>query len=422
MTFYGKVDHVIEGMSSWSSVRLRHESAPLLKEREQYLSHLLQMGFCRESVRSTAAYLIHVVRVMNMQSMRNVSHREIEAAGQAWATYEGPLRKNLSRGGSPRVFVRVAQAWLRFHGHLEGPPPNGFHRVIEEFIDAMRSARGLAPDTVRGYRSRAFVFLKWFGERYQSLEQVSLLHVDDFLASKRAEGWSVRTIASQCQALRSFFKFAEMRGWCAPGLALGIRSPRIPKYDDRPKAPTWAEVRRLIKSADGSSPTNLRAKAILLLFAIYGLRSSEVAGLQLSDFDWRNEIFTVRRAKRGGIQQYPIQYEVGEAIIRYLQKGRKRCSSRHVFLSTHPPYGPILSGPMWRIVGNRMRMLGIQLQHVGPHSLRHGCATRLLQKGASLREIADFLGHRDIKSIGIYARYDIRSLRKVAAFSLAGVR
>ena len=66
MTFYGKVDHVIEGMSSWSSVRLRHESAPLLKEREQYLSHLLQMGFCRESVRSTAAYLIHVVRVMNM--------------------------------------------------------------------------------------------------------------------------------------------------------------------------------------------------------------------------------------------------------------------------------------------------------------------------------------------------------------------
>ena len=77
---------------------------------------------------------------------------------------------------------------------------------------------------------------------------------------------------------------------------------------------------------------------------------------------------------------------------------------------------------MWQIVGKRMRQLDIELEHVGPHSLRHACATRLLRKGASLQEIADFLGHRNLKSIGIYARYDTRSLRKVAAFSLAGVR
>ncbi|MBZ5687745.1 MAG: site-specific integrase [Acidobacteriia bacterium] len=413
---------MIETISPWPSVRLRHESAPLLKEREQYLIHLLQQGYSRLSVRNTAAYLVHVVRVMNMNSMRLVPPREIEAAGQSWAAYEGPLRKKVSPRGSPRVFVQVAQKWLRFHGQLETTPPNPFHRVIAEFIDAMRSVRGLAPDTVHGYSSRAFGFLKWFGARYESLEHVSLRHVDDFLASKRAAGWSIRTIASQCQALRTFFRYAEIRGWCAPGLALGIRSPRIPKYDGRPKAPTWAEVRRLIESANGSSPSDLRAKAVLLLLAIYGLRSSEVSGLQLSDFDWRSEIFSVKRAKRGGVQQYPIQYEVGEAIIQYLQKCRKRCASRHVFVSKNPPYGPIRPGPMWQIVGLRMRKLGIQLEHVGPHSLRHGCATRLLQKGASLQEIADFLGHRDIKSIGIYARYDIRSLRKVAAFSLAGVR
>ena len=77
---------------------------------------------------------------------------------------------------------------------------------------------------------------------------------------------------------------------------------------------------------------------------------------------------------------------------------------------------------MWQIVGWRMRRLRIELEHVGPHSLRHACATRLLKKGASLKEIADFLGHRNIQSVGIYARYDTRSLRKVAAFSLAGVR
>ncbi len=413
---------MLETVSPWPSVQLRHESAPLLNEREQYLTHLLQRGYSRVSVRGTAAYLVHVVRVMNMNSMRTVSLREIETAGRSWAAYKGPLRKRLSSRGSPRVFVQVAQKWLRFHGQLATPPPNRFHRVIAEFNDAMRSARGLAPDTVRSYGSRAFNFLKWFGERHENLELVSLRDVDEFLATARAAGWSVRSIASQCQALRSFFRYAEIRGWCAPDLALGIHSPRIPKYDGQPKGPTWAEVRRLVDSASGSSPSDLRARAILLLFAIYGLRSSEVAELQLSDFDWRNETFSVRRAKRGGVQQYPIQYEVGNAIIQYLQKGRQRCASRHVFLSKCPPHGRIGPGPMWQIVGKRMRKLGIQLEHVGPHSLRHACATRLLQKGASLREIADFLGHRNIKSIGIYARYDIRSLRKVAAFSLAGVR
>jgi len=413
---------VIETISPWRSVRLRHEAAPLLKEREQYLAHLMQRGFERAVIRTTAAYLVHIVRVMSMTSLRSVGQQEIDTAGELWAAYEGPLRRKLKLKGSPITFVRIAQRWLRFHGQLAVPAPHPFQQLITEFIDAMRSTRGLAPPTVLGYSSRTIGFLKWFGKRHDSLGFVSLHHIDEFMASKREEGWSPRSLAAQCQALRSFFGYAEIRGWCVPGIPLGIRSPRIPKYEDRPKGPTWAEVRTLIESASGASPNELRAKAILLLLAIYGLRSSEVAGLRLNDFDWRGETFSVRRAKRGGIQQYPIQFEVGEAIIQYLQKGRPHCSSRQVFVSTYRPHGPIGPGPMWQIVGKRMRQLDIDLEHVGPHSLRHACATRLLRKGASLQEIADFLGHRNIKSIGIYARYDTRSLRKVAAFSLAGVR
>ena len=412
---------MIETISTWPTVRLRHEAAPLLKEREQYLTHLLRQGFSRKVIRSTAAYLIHIVRVMNMTALRSVRPEEINTAGQLWAAYDGPHRKQLNSRGSPITFVRIAQSWLRFHGQIPSPPPHPFYWFVTEFSDALLSTRGLASATVRGYSSRAWGFLKWFGERNDSLEFVSLRHIDDFLASRREAGWSPRTLATQCQALRSFFTYAELRGWCAPSIALGIRSPRIPKYEARPKGPTWADVRRLIKSASGSSAAELRAKAIILLFAVYGLRNSEVAQLRLSDFDWRNETFTVRRAKRGGIQHYPIQYEVGEAIIQYLQKGRPHSSSRHVFVSIWRPYGPMGSSPMWQIVGSRMRKLGIESKQVGPHSLRHACATRLLRKGASLQEIADFLGHRDVKSIGIYARYDTRSLRRVADFSLVGV-
>lgn len=393
----------------------------MLSEREQYLRHLLQRGFNRAVVRCTAAYLIHIVRIMQLSELRMVRREEIDAAGKEWAAYDGPLRKKNWKG-SPTVFVRIAQRWFHFHGQLISPrPPNPFQELVTEFRDAMRG-RGLSPATVHGYTFRAFTFLRWYGERHETVESISLCDVDEFLASKRRAGWSLRTLATACQGLRSFFAYAEIRGWCPPGIGLGIRSPRIPKYETEPKGPTWKEVRRVISCSSGPTPGDLRAKAILLLFAIYGLRSSEVAQLRLDDFDWHNETFTVRRAKRGGVQQYPIQYEIGEAIIHYLQKGRPHCSSRHLFVTTYRPHGPLGLAPMYQLVRKKMVAAAIQSRYGGPHSLRHACATRLLRRGASLQEIADFLGHRNIRSVGIYAKFDTRSLRKVAAFSLAGVR
>jgi integrase/recombinase XerD len=142
--------------------------------------------------------------------------------------------------------------------------------------------------------------------------------------------------------------------------------------------------------------------------SIYALRRSEVVNLTLDDFDWVDETFTVRRVKRGRVQQFPIQFEVGEIIFRYLQLGRPRCSRRRLFVTLRPPFRPVIASTLWIIIGGRLN--------------RHACATRLLSKGSSLRDIADFLGHRDMKSVSIYAKFDMRSLRQVATFSLAGVK
>jgi len=411
---------LLDEISLWRSVRARHEGAPLLREREQYLAAMLKRGVSRKTVRHTAAYLIHIVRLLKMTSLRKIELKEIEVAGREWAAYKGPLRKKLRRPGAPSMLVRIAQSWLRFHGQLPTPPPSPFQPLIEEFAEAMR-IRGLSPATLDANCYRTLKFLRWFGDRYQSLDSVSLSHVDEFFANKRRGGWSVSTIAASSQTLRSFFSYAELRGWCTSGIARGIQSPKNRRSDNRPKGPKWTEVRRLIASASGSSPSDLRAKAILLLFAVYGLRSSEVAVLRLSDFDWHGETLTVHRAKRGGIQQFPIQYEVGEAIIRYLQHGRPRSATDYVFVTAQVPHGRIRPAPMHQLVSTRMAALGIRPEQPGPHSLRHACATRLLKKGTSLREIADFLGHRSLKTVSIYARLDTRSLRKVASFSMGGV-
>jgi integrase/recombinase XerD len=53
--------------------------------------------------------------------------------------------------------------------------------------------------------------------------------------------------------------------------------------------------------------------------------------------------------------------------------------------------------------------------------LRRACATQLLRTGTSLREIADFLGQSDLRSVSNYAKFDSASLKSVARFSLRGI-
>jgi len=151
------------------------------------------------------------------------------------------------------------------------------------------------------------------------------------------------------------------------------------------------------------------------------MRAIEITNLTLDDFDWINETFTLKRAKSGRVQQFPLQFEVGQAILDYLQRGRPRCSVRNLFLTVQTPYRPLNSGNVWEIVASQIMKLGIESENMGPHSLRHACATQLLKKGSSLRDIADFLGHRGMASVSVYAKCDVRALRAVAAFSLAGV-
>jgi integrase/recombinase XerD len=228
-------------------------------------------------------------------------------------------------------------------------------------------------------------------------------------------------MAAHCQSLRTFFRYTETKGLSEAKIVRGIKSPRIPRNNEQPKGPRWSDVKRLLSSAPNKTVADLRTTAILFLCSIYGLRGIEIRGLTIDDFDWVNETFSVHRAKGGKIQEFPIQFEVGRAILRYLRHGRPSCASRHLFVTLKPPYRVMNQTVLAKVVGFRMKGLRIELAHHGTHSLRHACATQLLHQGSSLIEIADFLGHRDIKSVGIYAKLDVRSLAQVAAFSLEGL-
>jgi integrase/recombinase XerD len=358
-----------------------------------------------------------------MSEPRAVTSAEIRDATQKWLLYIAGHQAGGVSPSSGYTFQNAAENWLRFHNLLvpSQSKPSRFDAELQGFMQFI-ATRQSSPDSLSNQRARLSVFLAWAGERYSQISDVSLIEVDRFLEEKRSCGLKPRSLTSYCSSLRAFFHYAAHQGWSEPTIARGIKGPPVRTFEEPPHGPCWKDVRRMLDAPIGKRPAQLRTAAILSLCAIYALRGIEVRHLMINDFDWINETFVVRRAKRGPIQQFPLQYEVGQAVLRYLRYGRPTCSDSHLFVSLKPPYRPMNQCVLASLVRARMKALNIESMRHGTHSLRHACATELLRRGASLVEIADFLGHRSIQSVSIYAKLDHRSLRQIATFSLAGVR
>src|SRR5436190_12862928 len=97
-----------------------------------------------------------------------------------------------------------------------------------------------------------------------------------------------------------FFRFAELRGWCKPGLATAIMPPRVYKNESLPAGPTWEDVGRLLARTESERPADIRDRAILMLFAVYGLRVAEVRRFRLEDLDWHKETICITQSSNGG--------------------------------------------------------------------------------------------------------------------------
>jgi site-specific recombinase XerD len=414
---------MIESIFQLKWVVSRHKQAPLLKEREQFLEHCHQQGTSHKALHNMAPELIAVIRMLRMDRLREISLEEIRQAAKAWVEVQHSNPRARSYAKSANYFIFVAKKWLGFHGKLRMPthPRAPFADELDDFVTFMATEQGLSPISIGSHRWKTSKFLDWFADRHRLLSSASLDDVDEFLAFKANNGWNRESVSTAAQALRSFFRHAERRGWCKPGIAAGIQGPKIYQYAGLPEGPTWDDVRRVLQSSKGSSPAAIRARAILLLVAVYGLRSGEVRRLLLDDIDWRAETFAVTHSKRGGSQLYPLRRDVGDAILKYLTKARPRTACRNVFVTLRPPYRPLNASTMYCISCTHLNRLGIQCPKKGPHSLRHACATHLLQQGASFKEIGDILGHRKTDSAGVYAKVDLNALRTVAKVSLGGL-
>jgi integrase len=157
----------------------------------------------------------------------------------------------------------------------------------------------------------------------------------------------------------------------------------------------------------------LRGYAMVRCLVDLGLREREVVTLELEDIDWEAGTLRIRKGKSLRVDVLPLPQTTGRAIAAYLRSERPTTVNRHVFVRHVAPVDePIRPDVVRNTVRLAYRRCGLPYTRV--HILRHTLASRLLETGGTLKEVADMLRHRDLDTSMIYAKVDIGRLAAVA--------
>ncbi len=301
-----------------------------------------------------------------------------------------------------------------------------FHRnVVQDYDRWLADLRGLCPETRTKRTTYALRFLNSLGSHadQNGLADLSVRDIDAHL-KQRCRGLRRASIEDCTVCLRDFLRHLCRNGLTATDLSGTVIGPRIYEHEGIPSALRAEEVQRVLEvTREDLSPVGLRDYAVLTLLATYGLRAAEIVRLRLEDIDWRRDLLCVRHAKTGTYSELPLLREPGEAMLRYLKKGRPPSAHREVFLRIQAPHRPFKGGSILNcITSSRLRAAGITPQgRKGPHAFRHARAVSLLRSGVPLKIIGDVLGHTSAAATAEYLKLATEDLRAIGLELPSGV-
>jgi integrase len=285
--------------------------------------------------------------------------------------------------------------------------------VVARFGAWLRAAERSA-STVRSYGTLAAEFTAFAGTR-GGLAGCDAGTVGAFTAT--LAGYQAKTVEQKLCGLRSFLRFASEAGLTA---AVAEVVPAVPSRKQARVPSVWdqSDVVRILDAVDRGNPGGKRDYAIILLVTRLGLRSIDVKLLEFADFDWPGNRLSVAQAKTGSRIWLPLLKDVGWAVIDYIRTGRPASGCPQVFLRHTAPVGPFSDQDhLHQMLVKYARAAHVPVSEKrrhGMHSLRHTLATRLMEDGTPVEQIADILGHQSVASAGVYLKSSLGLLSRCA--------
>lgn len=299
--------------------------------------------------------------------------------------------------------------------------------LIDRYIEHVRIERGYSAHTVAAYASDLADLARFAESRgARAVDRLDLDLLRDWLWVATEHGLARATIARRAASARGFCAWLERTGATPVDPAIRLRAPRakrtLPRVVAAPAVSALLEDLQA-KAAEGE-PVAVRDLAIVELLYACGLRVSELVGLDVDDIDRGNR--TVRVTGKGSKERVvPYGAPAAAALDRYLDGARSamiaatasadagtagsRAAQHAAFLGVRG--GRLGVRSVHRLVAGMLRDLPGS-GPAGPHAFRHSAATHLLDGGADLRAVQEFLGHASLGTTQIYTHVSAERLKQ----------
>ncbi len=309
---------------------------------------------------------------------------------------------------------------------------------LEDYLGYLLYQRGRSENTVRAYETdlrSLFVFLA--SQRVTGLDQVTIEELRGWLVRMQEEGLGRTTMARRISAVKSFFVWADRQDLIAEDPALRLQAPK--KERRLPHVLQTGQVERLLtdikeprtaplKSSqtsadnpagqDGAAPSEkdaalaVRNQVIGELLYASGLRISELVSLDVGDVDFERRALRVL-GKGNKERMVPFGIPAQRALEFWLRQAREVLASADAgnALLVGARGGRLNVRQARKVISDALDRLG-DTSASGPHALRHTVATHLLDGGADLRAVQEFLGHSSLATTQLYTHVSVDRLRQ----------
>ncbi|MDO4841610.1 MAG: tyrosine recombinase [Phoenicibacter congonensis] len=306
--------------------------------------------------------------------------------------------------------------------------------ICDEFIEALRFERGASSSTIENYTRDLKEYCDWLAKNgITDIRKIETKTIQDYKKHLQTcdKNYAASTVKRRIAAVKSMHKFAVYAGYSTTNPA---QREKLPKVEQ--KLPDCLSIEQACKLIDDyatvqhynddffdqstgkwRSPFIDRDIAILEVLYGCGLRVSELTELNVEDY-FPSEGFLRVFGKGGKERVVPISGTAVLALDRYLEDARPGLSTRSrrinddaaraMFLNTRG--GRLSRQLVFLIVKSAGEVIGKKDLH--PHTLRHSCATHMLEGGADLRMIQEMLGHASIQTTQIYTHVDTSHIRE----------
>ena len=392
-------------MTSWSALRAGRK----LIQAEAFVTYLKRRGHALGTIREYRRRVAGVAYWL-IQQHRSLAHLRRDNVSSLLERYLPCGRKD----GNFRMHRSALNNWLKFQGRF-APRPSAYQSWLNEYLDFLAAHRGLAESTCANYGTRLRHYLAW--QFKAALPNWSKIQVEDIWRYAEHCNQAVKPLTARGKlgTLRQFLSFVHLRGAGSPQLAYAV--PKIATYRMSNVRSVLTNVQRgqLLRSFDRRRPAGQRDYAQTLLMVDLGLRIGEVVRLRLADVDWQRRRLIVPAIKTGHGRTVPLPRHIAGALRTYLRHFRPPSDEDLIFLRDRVFVGrPLSVGAARFNLIQAYRRCGFPKNWSGAHILRRTFATQMYSKGATMRQVADLLGHQQVTTTAVYTQVAVQAMRFLA--------